>query len=298
MSGGTREEPRGLFVSVDVDSLYLYLALYGRAGENEAALVEQTYLLGVRRFLGLFAEFDLPATFFVVGRDLDHDAARTVAREAVAAGHHLGNHTLSHPYDLIRLPHRAAREEIEGGHAAIRELTGRAPAVFRAPGYNMTAREYGMLEGLGYRYDASPLPSYPYLLLKYAVMTAVRLQGRRSRSIWGNPAAFLGPREPYPRGALTVLPCAATPWLRLPIIGTSLSTAPRPLFEHFLATLRRQSFVGLEFHAVDLMALESDPLPAPLAAQKDLHVPLARKVERYRELLSELRRTLTPFAPE
>lgn len=290
--------PTGLFLSVDVDSLYLYLELYGRGGGDERELVATTYQVAVRRFLELFKEFSLPATFFAVGKDLAHPEAREVARELVAAGHHIGNHSMNHRYDLIRLDHETARGEIVGGHEAIVEAVGEAPRVFRAPGYNMTRREEHMLAELGYGYDASPLPSYPYLAVKYGVLGWLALRGRKSKSIWGSPLAFVGSRGPFRRGPLTILPCAATPWLRLPVIGTSLSAAPAPLFDYFVSSLSAMPFVGLEFHAVDLLELAGDQLPKALSAQKDLHLPVARKWERFRYLLKQLSRTHNPFVPE
>ncbi|MBM4355014.1 MAG: hypothetical protein FJ109_14715 [Deltaproteobacteria bacterium] len=298
--------PSGLFVSVDVDSLDLYLSLYGKGGPGEAgtgrgseagasaaspastSLAALTWELGVGRFLELFDELGISATFFTVGQDLRDVRALAVAKHAASAGHHLGNHTWSHPYHLIRLPASQAREEIFGGHEAIRTAVGVAPAIFRAPGYNMAPREYAILSELGYRFDSSPMPSFPYLLVKYAVLATLAVRGRKSGSIWGNPGNFLGPRRPYVRNGLTVLPCATTPGLRLPVLGTSLSTAPEPLFRYMLSSLRAERFAAIEFHAVDLMELAGDALPAPLAAQKDLHVPLARKRDRFGRFLGEL----------
>jgi hypothetical protein len=279
--------PTGLFVSVDVDSLELYLSLYGSGGTS-TGLAAFTWELGVGRFLELFSKLGLPATFFTVGQDLQDERVLAVARQAASAGHHLGNHTWSHPYHLIRLPASQAREEIFAGHEAIRAAVGVAPTIFRAPGYNMSSREYGVLSELGYRFDSSPMPSYPYLVVKYAVLAGLSIRGRKSGSIWGNPGNFLGPRRPYARNGLTVLPCATTPVLRVPVLGTSLSTAPEPLFRYMLSAMRREPFVALEFHAVDLMELAGDGLPAALAAQKDLHVPLARKKERFERFLGEV----------
>lgn len=294
----TSATPTGLFCTVDVDSLDLYLGLYGNRAENERELVATTYQVAVRRFAELFQEFSLPATFFAVGRDLAYPEASDVARELVAAGHHVGNHSMHHRYDLIRLDRQAAYEEIAGGHEAVLSAVGEAPRVFRAPGYNMTRREEHILAELGYRYDASPLPSYPYLAIKYGVLSWLTLRGRKSQSIWGNPVAFMGSRQPFRRGPLMVLPCASTPWLRLPVIGTSLSTAPALLFDHFVSSLSALPFVGLEFHAVDLLELAGDGLPEALGSQRDLHVPLARKWERFRYLLNQLTRTHNPFVPE
>ena len=282
-----------------MDSLALYLSLYGKeAGPRGPQLARLTYETGVARFLELFAELDIPATFFVVGQDLLNEGVSIVARDIHKAGHVLGNHSWSHPYDLIRLPDGVAREEICRCHDAIRKLTRTRPRIFRAPGYNMAPREYALLAELGYRYDASPLPSYPYLAVKYAVKSVVALSGRRSRSIWGNPANFLGCREPYREGNIWVLPNAATPGLRLPVIGTTLATAPRFLVNHMLASMQKLDFVALEFHAVDLMELAGDRLPRALTSQKDLHVPVKKKRERFKSFLATLLERMEPFTPE
>jgi hypothetical protein len=161
----------------------------------------------------------------------------------------------------------------------------------------MTSREYALLDAMGYRYDASPLPSPPYLAIKYTVMAGVRILGRRSRSIWGNPAAFAGATRPYRRGSLLVLPNAVSPVLRLPVIGTTLSTAPGPLYDHFLSALAREEFVSLEFHAVDLMERQEDGLPEPLRAQRDLSIPVSVKRARFRRFIESLKERLPLFTP-
>jgi peptidoglycan-N-acetylglucosamine deacetylase len=291
---------KGLFLSVDVDSLYLYLGLYGKDARDHNQridLVRKTYETGVLRFANLFAELGAKGTFFVVGQDLDFEQSSHILKDVVNEGHCAGNHTWSHPYEFIRLTGDKARAEILGGHGAIEAATGTAPTIFRAPGYNMTDREYIMLEEAGYSYDASPLPSYPYLALKYSVLSFLALTGKKSRSIWGNPMGFLGPREPYQRGSMTVLPNGATSWLRLPVIGTALSTAPSPLFNYMLWNMKQLEFVSLEFHAVDLMGLVEDSLPQGLASQKDLAIPVQRKRERFKRFIGSLLETHPVFLP-
>lgn len=294
-------QPEGLFLSVDIDSLYLYLELYGGEADEGAherrRLIEMTYEAGAARFVRFFDELGVPAVFFAVGQDLAVEGAAAVLNDAVEGGHLAGNHTFSHPYDLIRLPADKAENEIALGHKSIENATGIPPAIFRAPGYNLSRREYRMLERKGYRWDASPLPSYPYLLLKYSVMTYLLGVGRKSRSIWGNPLMALGRREPYRKGSITVLPNATTPYLRLPVIGTALSSAPDPLFTFMLDQMRKEPFVSLEFHAIDLMEFQLDALPPELGAQKDLHIPLPRKQERFRRFIGELLKTHKPFLP-
>ena len=238
-------QDNALFVSVDVDSFDRYLALYGQeVGSQRPELVEATWKLGVRRFQELFEELGIPAVFFVVGEDFSEGTAGEIARELVAKGHVIGNHSMRHRYDFIRLPEDEMREEVQGCQETVRRVVGKTPTIFRAPGYNMTGRSYRVLRDLGFAYDSSPLPSYPYLGLKYAVMTSLLVRGKRSHSIWGNPAHFLGGRQPYLKEGLTVLPCATTPWLRLPVIGTSLSVLPQGVVDRMASCLSGPGFCG------------------------------------------------------
>jgi peptidoglycan/xylan/chitin deacetylase (PgdA/CDA1 family) len=51
---------------------------------------------GTPRVLDVLAAHALPATFFVLGRELDRPAGYELARRVQAAGHRLGNHSWSH----------------------------------------------------------------------------------------------------------------------------------------------------------------------------------------------------------
>ena len=84
------------------------------------------------RLLDLLDAASTRATFFVRG-----DRARAHPRliaEILRRGHTLGNHTFSHPQATFWAagPRRASRE-IGGCNDALREITGRAPCLFRAP---------------------------------------------------------------------------------------------------------------------------------------------------------------------
>ncbi len=93
-------------VSVDIDSVAHYLALYGESidAPDAAALTAQTYEDGVGRFLDLFAELGVAATFFAVGQDLDVPAAARLLRRAAPAGPALANPPRSPPDHRIHRP--------------------------------------------------------------------------------------------------------------------------------------------------------------------------------------------------
>jgi peptidoglycan-N-acetylglucosamine deacetylase len=239
------------------------------------------------------------ATFFVVGGDLDEDAeGRALLAELAREGHELGNHTHSHPYDLVRRGSVAIADEIDRAHAAIAACAGAAPVGFRAPGYEISGAVMELLCARGYRYDSSAFPSLPYYGAKAAVMGAMRLLGRRSGSYLGSPRVLAAPRRPYRpaagapyrAGALDIveLPMAVTPGLRWPVIGTSLITAPEWLRRRLVAAALREPFFNLELHGIDLADADADEIPAALVArQPDLRRPLAWKLAALEATLRE-----------
>jgi peptidoglycan/xylan/chitin deacetylase (PgdA/CDA1 family) len=78
------------------------------------------------------------ATFFLVGEQVRRDPG--LAREIVAAGHAVGLHGHRHR-NLLRLTPAQVREDVRCGHAAIADVTGRAPRHYRPP--------YGALSATG-----------------------------------------------------------------------------------------------------------------------------------------------------
>lgn len=87
------------------------------------------------RLLDALAELHAPATFFLLGQNVERQPA-VVARMA-AEGHEIGNHTWDHK-QLTKLPAAAQRREIERAAAAI-EAAGARATLFRPPYGSRTA---------------------------------------------------------------------------------------------------------------------------------------------------------------
>jgi hypothetical protein len=159
---------------------------------------------------------------------------------------------------------------------------------FRAPGYEISAELIDILVERGYRYDSSTFPAIPYYLAKAAVMTVIRLAGRKSGSILGSPKVLAAPRvpyrpaagAPYRKGQLPIveLPVTVTPTLRLHVIGTTVVLAPEWLRRRLVARALGTPHFNLELHGIDLADAASDGISSALVArQPDLRVSLARK---------------------
>ncbi len=115
------------------------------------------------RLLEILARQNVRATFFLIGRFVRERPG--IARAIHAAGHLVGNHTMTHPVLLWQRPARV-REELAGCNAAIEDAIGEAVRIFRPPhgarrpDILRTARELGltpvMWNAMGYDWTAPP----------------------------------------------------------------------------------------------------------------------------------------------
>lgn len=100
------------------------------------------------RLLEVLARYEARATFFLIGRFVREQPA--VVRAIAAAGHLVGNHTMTHPWLHVQRDARI-REELAGTSATIEDALGipvrffRAPHGARRPYVLQYARELGMV---------------------------------------------------------------------------------------------------------------------------------------------------------
>lgn len=100
-----------------------------------------------QRLLEALAGHNVRATFFVIGKYVRQRPE--LVRAIHAAGHVVGNHTMSHPWLLVESPRRV-REELAGCNAALEDALGervrlmRPPHGARRPDVLRAARELGL----------------------------------------------------------------------------------------------------------------------------------------------------------
>lgn len=80
--------------------------------------------------LDILKEYQVPATFFVVGQNAEKYPE--VVRRIVNEGHQLGNHTYHH-VDLLKIDQKTIAEEIDRTNQVIKNITGIAPHIVRPP---------------------------------------------------------------------------------------------------------------------------------------------------------------------
>jgi len=283
-------------VSVDLDSLPHYCRIHGLAEALLDARAKQLVAdVAIPRFLDLLAETGAPATFFAIGEDARTLATAAALGRAHRAGVELASHSHAHDYRLSRaLPEQIA-EDLAQADAALEVITGSAPAGFRAPGYTLSAPLYEATEARGYLYGSSVFPAAPYWAAKAAVMGALALAGRPSHAQLDSPRVLLAPRTPYwpdraapyrrGTGEVLELPITVTPRLRLPFIGTLVTSLPWALVRRCYRACLSAPLFNFELHALDLLDA-SDGIPEALVArQRDLRTAWPQKRARIATVL-------------
>jgi peptidoglycan-N-acetylglucosamine deacetylase len=85
---------------------------------------------GTPAVLELLAEAGAPATFFLVGEQVERH--RALAARIAAEGHEIALHCQRHR-NLMRVGPRGLRDDLDRALAAIEDATGRSPRLYRPP---------------------------------------------------------------------------------------------------------------------------------------------------------------------
>ncbi|MBR4772434.1 MAG: polysaccharide deacetylase family protein [Bacteroidales bacterium] len=112
-----------------------YLALAFDDGPN---LTTESALLDV------LEKYDVPATFFLIGSNINDDSAENMKR-AVSLGCELGNHSFTHPM-MSRMDEAQVKEEVEATSQMIEKITGQRPKFFRPPYINVKPDMYDWID--------------------------------------------------------------------------------------------------------------------------------------------------------
>lgn len=148
--------PRAV-VHLDLDGARHIYALHGwHYPERHDLLFEA----GLKRALELFRRAGIHATLFVIAEDLDDPRKRELLQKAVAQGHEIASHTVTHrrlgtlSTDEKRREIFESRERLAAGLNV--EIRG-----FRAPGFDIDWESLDLIHAAGYAYDSSLFSGHP-----------------------------------------------------------------------------------------------------------------------------------------
>jgi len=253
-------------ISIDFESIYYYSETLGLGHPDR----DEDYDRIVDRFLELFAELGVHATFFMVGEDIRQQKLSTATlRRMAESGHELANHTMTHPFNLSHLSRARKEEEIVVNGRQIEDAIGQRVVGFRAPCLDVDEVVVEILERHGYWYESSVLPFYlkPLQEFAYGLLTRGRF---RSTGGWRNSFA---PGNAYvpARGALhrrgsrplTEVPIATVPGIRFPFYSTIHFAFGKACFDASYALVRRwRPQFTYELHSIDLADCDGDGIAA------------------------------------
>jgi peptidoglycan-N-acetylglucosamine deacetylase len=129
--------------------------LYGRVwyeGPGQDRAIALTFDDGpnepyTSQVLDILAREQVPATFFLVGQNVElyPDTARRILREGHVVGNHLDVHDANHALST------SGQRELDRAQAAIADVTGTRPALYRPPHGRKTPWELGYAAARGFQ---------------------------------------------------------------------------------------------------------------------------------------------------
>ncbi len=230
---------------------------------------------GMRACLEFFAANGITATLFVIARSVQDARRRPLLELAVAQGHEIASHSLTHQY-LTEIDRVGKRREIAESRALLEDELGVPVRGFRAPGYRIDRESLELLVEAGYAYDSSAFPTAAYATALDSSVATLRL-----------------PHHPLPDRDLMEWPMPDHRPFPIPFNPSYALLAGDWLFRSGLARFRRGGRpLTLLFHLIDF----AEPLgPAQLKGLGSRIFTLstlsaARKRQRCQAMLDLVRR--------
>ncbi len=147
----------GELISVDLEAQYFAKMYYPdedidlESGEIYS-LGKEAMSSGLEKLLDVLDEYNVKATFFVLGAICDQYPEKI--KEIRARGHEIGSHGYYHE-NLANMTYEEQKQVITASKKRIEELTGSAVKGFRMPEGEITEDTYEILKEAGYTYSSS-----------------------------------------------------------------------------------------------------------------------------------------------
>lgn len=185
-------------IQIHLDPIWAITKTFG----VDSPIKNYVYHKVVPSLLKLLHDFNLRATFFVIGKDIMIEENQSIVREIGSRGHEIGNHSLTHPIGFRFLSRPEKEKEIGETEKLIEDITGFKPRGFAAPAFDIDEITLQILQERGYLYDTSVFPSYfsfvakAYRHLETIILTRSFYSTGRPSS-WGKLTYMFAPRRPY-----------------------------------------------------------------------------------------------------
>jgi polysaccharide deacetylase family protein (PEP-CTERM system associated) len=145
-------------MTVDVEDWFQVQAFAGSIPRGDWDTLERRVESNTDRFLQMFADASVHATFFTLGWVADRHPA--LVRRIVAAGHELASHGYAHRLAHEQTPD-AFREDVGRARRLLEDVGGVPVVGYRAPTFSINTRNpwaFGVLADEGHAYSSSIYP--------------------------------------------------------------------------------------------------------------------------------------------
>ena len=145
-------------MTIDVEDYFHVSVFDGILSRTAWDGMESRVCRNTERLLEIFSEYEVRATFFVLGWVAERFPA--LVRAIAGAGHEIASHGFNHRLIYDQTP-AAFRDDVRRAKALLEDAGGRSVQGYRAPSYSITPRSLWALDILleeGYRYDSSIFP--------------------------------------------------------------------------------------------------------------------------------------------
>ena len=280
-------------ISVDMDPIYHYLKARDYEPLKNTNL-NAIYDDALPRFLDIFDQYDIKATFFIVGRDATDKANKIRIRDIYKRGHEIANHTYNHYQHFSQLGLDEKKDEIEKADKILSDTIGEKIYGFRAPGWGIDRTTLEILELLNYKYDSSIFPSLLISLISF--INWLLNKGRLQKTLGSSINIGLSPKKPYQlnnekiwkRGNSKIieLPTTVLPILQVPFLGTVLYMFGAFFFKICFKYFRLfQRSLLYELHGIELVDYYESINDERLLVKPGLGKIIQEKVDLYHLML-------------
>ena len=145
-------------LSFDIEEWFHLVGVEAMADRSRWGAFERTVEPLTDRILGLLAEHEVRATFFVLGWVAERYPE--MVRRIADAGHEIGSHSYWHQEVYDHTP-ATFREDLKRSVGVLEEASGQGVLGYRAPSFSLTPGcewAWDAMLDLGLRYDASVFP--------------------------------------------------------------------------------------------------------------------------------------------
>lgn len=145
-------------MTVDVEDYFQVSAFEQNIHRNDWDNLPCRVETNTRRILDLFAEYDVHATFFMLGWVAERYPG--LVREIADSGHEIASHGFSHIRVTQQQPHEFS-SDISKTKALLEDISGKEVCGYRAASYSIvkdTLWAHELLQEAGYRYSSSVYP--------------------------------------------------------------------------------------------------------------------------------------------